>query len=67
MRKFSAMLMLLAYLAFCIFFFATLGTWISDWHRALQLIFFIVAGFIWIAPLKALFAWMNSGTSSEDT
>ena len=66
MRKFAAMLILLAYLAFCIFFFATMGTWITELHAALQLLFYIIAGFIWIAPLKALFAWMNSGTQPEE-
>ena len=66
MRKFLAMLILLAYTAFCIFLLATLGSWMTDWPRLIQLVFYIIAGFIWIAPLKYLFNWMNSGVQFEE-
>jgi len=66
MRKLAAMLILLAYLVFCIFFFATMGTWMTHLHGFWQLIFYILAGVIWIAPLKPLFAWMNSGPQPEE-
>lgn len=61
MRKLAAMFILLAYIAFCIFFFASLGSWITNWPRLAQLFFYLVAGFIWIAPLKYLFVWLNKG------
>ena len=66
MRKFLAMLILLAYTAFCIFLLATLGSWMIGWPRLIQLVFYIIAGFIWIAPLKYLFKWMNSGVQFEE-
>jgi len=66
MRKFAAMLILLAYIAFCIVFLATLGTWMTGWNKALQLLFYVLAGFIWIIPLKPLFVWMNKGQKPED-
>ncbi len=66
MRKFLAMLILLGYTAFCIFLLATLGSWMVGLPRLVQLIFYVVAGFIWIAPLRYLFHWMNSGVQFED-
>lgn len=66
MRKFAAMLILLAYIALVIVFFATLGSWMTGWHGAIQLVFYVSAGFLWIFPLKPLFAWMNSGPQPED-
>lgn len=66
MRKITAMLILMAYIAFCIFFLATMGTWMAGLNGFLQLLFYILAGFLWIAPLKPLFAWMNSGQRPEE-
>lgn len=66
MRKIGAMFILLAYIAFCIFFLATMGTWMTGMNRFLQLLFYVLAGFLWIAPLKPLFAWMNSGAQPDE-
>lgn len=66
MRKIAAMFILLAYIAFCIFCFATLGTWMTRLPNLVQMLFYILAGFLWILPLKPLFNWMNSGQQPED-
>ena len=29
-------------------------------HKVLQIVYFAVAGIIWVFPLKPLFLWMNS-------
>ena len=60
MRKLIAILIVLAYLALCIFIFGTMGTLMTELHPALQLFFYVIVGVIWILPLKRLFAWMNT-------
>jgi hypothetical protein len=34
---------------------------IGTWHWTLQAAFYLVAGIIWIAPLKPLLLWMETG------
>ena len=62
MRKPVAMFIMLFYLAVYIWFVSLAATAIGDAHSLIQLGFYVVAGFIWIIPLKPLFAWMNVGT-----
>ena len=62
MRKPIAMLVLLIYLAFYIWLVSLAVPLIGKSHQAIQLGFYLVAGFVWIVPLKPLFAWMNVGT-----
>ena len=36
-------------------------------HPLFQMLFYIIAGLIWIIPLRYLFAWMNANeTEPED-
>jgi len=53
---------LLAYIALYAAFAATLGAYLLPilpfWA---ELIFYAVAGIVWIFPLKPLFGWMNRG------
>ncbi|WP_373006208.1 DUF2842 domain-containing protein [Hyphomonas sp.] len=65
MRKPVASLILLAFIALWIFLVGTFSGMIGSWPRWLQLVFYIIAGFGWIVPLKPLFAWMNSGPQEE--
>ncbi|MGE0595558.1 MAG: DUF2842 domain-containing protein [Hyphomonadaceae bacterium] len=61
-RKALGCFALLAYLAIYTIAAATLGaTVVTAWPAWAQLIFFLVAGLIWIAPLRPLFRWMNRG------
>ena len=59
-RKALGCLVLLAYLALYAALAAMLGVYIlthaPNWTA---LVYFIVAGVIWVLPLKPLFAWMN--------
>ena len=66
MRKIAAMLILLAYMAFAIFIFATLGSWMTELHGLIQMVFYIVAGVLWILPLRQLFMWMNANMPPEE-
>jgi predicted membrane channel-forming protein YqfA (hemolysin III family) len=40
---------------------ATASSWIGDQHMLVQLLIYVVAGIVWIAPLKPLLAWMETG------
>ena len=61
-RKALGCFVLLAYLALYAALAATLGAYILAHapHWA-ALIYYVVAGIIWVLPLKPLFAWMNRG------
>ena len=61
-RKAFGCFLLLAYLAVYAALAATLGAYI--WARAPNwagLIYYALAGVIWVLPLKPLFGWMNKG------
>jgi hypothetical protein len=60
-RKAAGCFVLLAYLALYAAGAATLGAYI--WAYAPNwagLIYYAIAGIVWVAPLKPLFAWMNA-------
>jgi hypothetical protein len=40
---------------------ASLSGVVVQWHWALQLAFYVVAGIVWIAPLKPLLRWIETG------
>ncbi|KCZ94412.1 DUF2842 domain-containing protein [Hyphomonas johnsonii] len=65
MRKIVASLVLLAFIAVWIFVAATVGSATSAWPRWTLPLFYIVAGFGWILPIRPLFRWMNSGPQPE--
>lgn len=59
-RKSLGCFVLLAYLAVYAALAATLGAFLLPVLPAwAELIFYAVAGIIWIFPLKPLFGWMN--------
>jgi len=61
-RKALGCFVLLAYLALYAAAAATLGSYIlahaPNWAA---LIYYVVAGVIWVLPLRPLFGWMNRG------
>jgi hypothetical protein len=61
-RKAVGCLALLAYLALYAVLAASLGVALAPalptWA---ELVFYAIAGIVWIFPLKPLFAWMNRG------
>lgn len=60
-RKPAGMLaILLLILVWCVAI-ASLSSTVGQWHGAAQLAFYVVTGIIWIAPLKPLLHWMETG------
>ena len=61
-RKALGCFVLLAYLALYTALAAEFGGYVlAHAPNCAALIYYIVAGVIWVAPLKPLFAWMNRG------
>jgi membrane protein implicated in regulation of membrane protease activity len=61
-RKAVGTFVLLAYMAIYVTVAATVGSlYAVAWPLWAQMLFFAVAGIIWIFPLKPLFGWMNRG------
>ncbi|ANP44608.1 DUF2842 domain-containing protein [Candidatus Viadribacter manganicus] len=62
-RKALGCFLLLGYVAIYSLLAASLGVALSPliptWA---QLVFYAIAGIVWIFPLKPLFAWMNRGS-----
>jgi len=40
---------------------ASLSTLVGSWPALFQAIFYLVAGIVWILPLKPLLRWMETG------
>ncbi|WP_312846638.1 DUF2842 domain-containing protein [Sphingopyxis sp. PET50] len=40
---------------------ASLSPWVGEWPVLVQAIFYVVAGIVWIMPLKPLLRWMELG------
>lgn len=40
---------------------ASLSGYVSEWPVLVQAIFYLVAGLLWILPLKPLLRWMETG------
>lgn len=60
MRKIVASLGLIAYLLVYVVIAVTIGSMTASWPGWAQIIYFAIAGTIWIIPIKFLFGWMNS-------
>ncbi|WP_375395070.1 DUF2842 domain-containing protein [uncultured Sphingomonas sp.] len=39
----------------------SLSAIVGGWHWVLQAVFYLVAGIVWIAPLKPVLRWMETG------
>ena len=55
-----ALIMLVALLVLAV------SGWVSRWPVAVQALFYLVIGVIWIAPLKPLLRWMEIGRFRAD-
>ncbi|MET4896690.1 DUF2842 domain-containing protein [Sphingomonadaceae bacterium jetA1] len=60
-RKPAGTLLIVAIIILWAALVATLSNRVGQWHGALQLLFYGVAGIIWIAPMKPLLRWMEGG------
>jgi len=60
-RKPAGMLLIVAIIIAWAALVASLSGLIGQWHWVLQLIFYVVAGIVWITPMKPLLRWMEGG------
>jgi hypothetical protein len=60
-RKPVGMLAILVLIAIWCVAVASLSGIVGGWHWAAQLAFYVVTGIVWIAPLKPLLRWMETG------
>ena len=61
-RQPAGMFLFLALIAGWTAIVVSLSPWVGTWPVLVQAIFYLVAGIIWIAPLKPLLRWMELGT-----
>ncbi|MFL0414573.1 DUF2842 domain-containing protein [uncultured Sphingomonas sp.] len=60
-RKPVGMLIILALITLWCALIISFSSTVGAWHWALQLVFYLVTGIIWITPLKPLLRWMELG------
>ena len=60
-RKPAGIFAILALIALWAWLVASLSETVGRWPVLLQAIFYLVAGIVWILPLKPLLRWMETG------
>ncbi|MBM6575152.1 DUF2842 domain-containing protein [Microvirga sp. SRT01] len=60
-RKPAGIFAILALIAVWAIVVASLSQTVGGWHWLLQLAFYVSTGLVWIAPLKPLLLWMETG------
>ncbi len=60
-RKPAGMLLIVAIIIAWTALVASLSGVVGQWHWVLQLVFYVVAGIVWITPMKPLLRWMEGG------
>ena len=60
-RKPVGMLAILLLIALWCVAVASLSGIVGRWPAIMQLVFYLVTGIVWIAPLKPLLRWMETG------
>lgn len=60
-RKPAGIFAILALIAIWCAIVSSLSRIVGAWHWAAQLVFYLVMGMVWIAPLKPLLRWMETG------
>jgi hypothetical protein len=60
-RKPFGMFVILALILLWVVVVASFSGVVARWHPLVQLVFYVVTGMIWIAPLKPLLRWMETG------
>ncbi|MDQ1230358.1 DUF2842 domain-containing protein [Sphingomonas sp. SORGH_AS_0879] len=60
-RKPAGMLLIVAIIILWAVLVASLSGVVGRWHWVLQLAFYVVAGIVWITPMKPLLRWMEGG------
>ena len=65
-RPTIAIFMILAVIAVWALLVASVSPFVSRWPGAVQLLFYLVAGFIWVLPLKPILRWSETGRWRKD-
>ena len=60
-RKLAGIALLLSLIAGWALLVASLAGTVGGWPVLVQALFYLVTGIIWIAPLKPLLRWMETG------
>jgi hypothetical protein len=60
-RKPAGAFAILAIIALDMFLIGSASPWIGEWPLLAQALAYTFAGLIWIAPLKPLLLWMETG------
>lgn len=61
-RKPVGMFLILLLIAVWTAIIVSLSSWVGTWPVLVQAIFYLMAGIVWILPLKPLLRWMELGT-----
>ncbi len=64
-RKPAGTLLILALIIVWAVLVASLADIVGAWPWPLQALFYLVAGIVWILPLRPLLAWMETGRWSR--
>lgn len=65
-RKLAGIAMIMALILLWALLVASLARWVGDWPVLVQAVFYLVAGIIWIFPLRPLLRWMETGRFGKD-
>lgn len=60
-RKPAGTLGILAYILIWCVIVVSVSAIVGGWHWLAQLAFYLVAGMVWIMPLKPVLLWMETG------
>ena len=60
-RKLAGIFGILLLIALWALLIASASAVIGGWHWLLQALFYLATGLIWIAPMKPLLRWMETG------
>lgn len=60
-RKPAGMFIILALILVWVVLIASFSSTIGGWHWTVQLVVYLIAGIVWILPLKPLLRWMETG------
>ena len=60
-RKLAGITGILALIAIWALLIASLSNTVGTWPVLVQALFYLVAGIVWILPLKPLLRWMETG------
>ena len=64
-RKLAGIALIVALIALWALLVASLADTTGQWPVLVQALFYLVTGIIWIAPLKPLLRWIETGRFSQ--